>query len=632
MRKGNKPKRLKSEPAEEILKHLPEDPPEGLTEHLWDVASDELGGWIIGFKRESIVVEPPIKKTMDWNDWEEHERNTHKRWAASCKCSCCEEIFFAGWPARAHKAKGIVAKVENEVYQCRYMTEGWCAEDENGAEFLIESEEVCCPFCGVQAELVHMGEFRKGRTYATQAGAVEVHGGYAMLVYYLASRYLTPECEWAEEIRPREALVIDRAGRLRRFSHTIYGETTETDRGEWKEQKIINPEEHPFYTWGAGTGQRRTRLGAIWFDEIPDLEGTTGEKTGLDDYIGRTNFEDPGVYWMIWRKHPYVENLVRAGWSEFVSNCIARETDAAMAYGHPSWMEDLPWVDLSKAKPHEQLRMSREEVRQAAKWGWRRDDLALWMETREKYPRISPQELELAIRNYTTGGLHHVLAMEDDGWPNFELPKVLRYLGKQKNLRREDACRMFVDYRTMLESAALGEQPTEDQLWPPHLREAHDGLSTQLQVEASQKYIAAFGKLKQKYRPLEWTDGELCVVVPGSNADLVQEGSVLHHCVGRYGEDHCAGKSIFFVRKYRRPERSYYTLNEDLRGEEPYQIQLHGYRNEYNEKGGGMHSIPQKVLDFVKRWEEEVLKPWFYQQPEVQERLERKKRKGKKAA
>lgn len=65
MRKGNKPKRLKSEPAEEILKHLPDDPPEGLTEHLWDVASDELGGWIIGFKRESIVVEPPIKKTMD---------------------------------------------------------------------------------------------------------------------------------------------------------------------------------------------------------------------------------------------------------------------------------------------------------------------------------------------------------------------------------------------------------------------------------------------------------------------------------------------------------------------------------------------------------------------------------------
>ncbi len=183
----------------------------------------------------------------------------------------------------------------------------------------------------------------------------------------------------------------------------------------------------------------------------------------------------------------------------------------------------------------------------------------------------------------------------------------------------------------MLESVALGAQPTEEQLWPPHLRDAHDRLSTQLSVSKSQKYIAEFQRLKQKYRPLEWTDGELCIVVPESNADLVTEGKVLHHCVGGYGEKHVEGRSIFFVRKYRRPERSYYTLNEDLTGMEPFRIQLHGYRNEYNDDGS-MHSIPKKVLDFVSRWEKEILTPWFYQQPEIQARAERKKRKEKNAA
>ena len=629
--RARKPARPKSEPAEEILQVLPEEPPDGLTEHLWDVASDELGGWIIGFKRESITVAPPIKKTMDWNDWEEHERNTHKRWAASCICSCCGSDFVAGWPKRAHKSKGIVAKIVDDAYMdTRYMEDvGWVSEDEENAEFLMEGETVCCPFCGVAAELVKIGAFRKGRTYAIQAGAVEVHGGYAMLVYYLATRYLVPSCDWIEEIRPREALVIDKAGRLRRFSHTKYGDCGEADLGCWKEQSIMNPEERPFYTWGTGKG--RKRLGAIWFDRIPDLKGTTGEKTGLDDYLGLYNFEDPGVYWMIWRKRPYIENLVRAGWRSFVCSCISRATEIAMGYGHPCRMEDLPYVDLSEAKPSKQLRMSREEVREAAAFTWNRDQVALWMETREKYPRIRPKELNEAMRKFTTRGLNHILAMADDGWPNFELTKVLRYLSRQKGLHAADACQTFVDYRTMLESAALGEQPTEEQLWPPHLRDAHDRLSTQLSVSKSQKYIAEFQKLKQKYRPLEWTDGELCIVVPESNADLVTEGMVLHHCVGGYGEKHVEGRSIFFVRKYRRPERSYYTLNEDLTGMEPFRIQLHGYRNEYNDDGS-MHSIPKKVLDFVSRWEKEILTPWFYQQPEIQARAERKKRKEKNAA
>ena len=629
--KAKKPKRLKSESAEEILQFLPEEPPDGLTELLWGVASDELGGWIIGFKRESITVAPPIKKTMDRNDWEEHERNTHKRWAASCTCSCCGSVITAGWPRRAHKVKGIVAEINDEVYlENRYMEAGWISEDEEGVKFIQEGEEVCCPYCGVIAELVPMGDIRKGRTYAVQAGAVEVHGGYAMLVYYLATRYLVPSCDWIEEIRPREALVIDKAGRLRRFSHTKYGDCWESDRGFWKEQSIMNPEERPFYTWGTGKG--RKRMGAIWFDRIPDLEGTTGEKTGLDDYLGLYNFEDPGVYWMIWRKHPYIENLVRAGWRSFVCSCISRETEIAMGYGHPCRMEDLPYVDLSEAKPSKQLRMSREEVREAAAFTWNRDQLALWMETREKYPRIRPKELNEAMRKFTTRGLNHILAMEDDGWPNFELTKVLRYLSRQKGLHAADACQTFVDYRTMLESAAMGAQPTQEQLWPPHLRDAHDRLSTQLSVSKSQKYIAEFQRLKQKYRPLEWTDGELCIVVPESNADLVTEGEVLHHCVGGYGEKHVEGRSIFFVRKYRRPERSYYTLNEDMTGMEPFRIQLHGYRNEYNADCKTMHGIPQKVLDFVKRWEEEVLKPWFFAQPEVQTRAERKKRKEKNAA
>ena len=140
-------------------------------------------------------------------------------------------------------------------------------------------------------------------------------------------------------------------------------------------------------------------------------------------------------------------------------------------------------------------------------------------------------------------------------------------------------------------------------------------------------YEKGFSETKAKYRALEWTDGELRIVVPCIEEELKQEGRILRHCVGTYGHGHVNGRPIFFVRKYRRPERSYYTLNIDMTGAIPEEIQLHGYGNErHGDKKQYSHGIPQKVRDFVDRWEREVLTPWFYEQ----KRKEKAEKKGKK--
>lgn len=119
----------------------------------------------------------------------------------------------------------------------------------------------------------------------------------------------------------------------------------------------------------------------------------------------------------------------------------------------------------------------------------------------------------------------------------------------------------------------------------------------------------------EAYGNLEWNDGDLRILLPRSNSELVREGNVLRHCVGGYGQQHCSGKLIFFVRKFRRPDRSYYTLNIDMTSGQPKQIQLHGYGNERHGKNKEYrHKIPQKVLDFVERWKKEVLMPWWLQQ------------------
>ena len=115
--------------------------------------------------------------------------------------------------------------------------------------------------------------------------------------------------------------------------------------------------------------------------------------------------------------------------------------------------------------------------------------------------------------------------------------------------------------------------------------------------------------------------------------DLVSEGKVLRHCVGTYGSAHCSGKPVFFVRHRRRPERSYYTLQIDMNGTIPKELQLHGYGNE---RHGGhkqyAHKIPRKVREFCDRWEQEVLTPWFAAQRTGAERPAKKKQKAGRIA
>ncbi|MBP3486013.1 MAG: hypothetical protein J6J81_04150, partial [Oscillospiraceae bacterium] len=90
--------------------------------------------------------------------------------------------------------------------------------------------------------------------------------------------------------------------------------------------------------------------------------------------------------------------------------------------------------------------------------------------------------------------------------------------------------------------------------------------------------------------------------------------------------EHTEGKIIFFVRHARRPERSWYTLNEDLTGDRPKRVQLHGYKNDWI--GHKKRQIPREVLDFVARWEREVLGPFW----EKELKRRKKEQKEKKTA
>lgn len=178
-------------------------------------------------------------------------------------------------------------------------------------------------------------------------------------------------------------------------------------------------------------------------------------------------------------------------------------------------------------------------------------------------------------------------------------------------LREDERGRILADTWDM--SARLGLDMTDPQiLFPKGLRATHDRLAPAVaelkKREESEKIRAQFQALIDRYGHLEWSDGDICIRLPRSIAELVREGAVLHHCVGGYGDKHLSGSDvIFFVRHARRPERSWYTLDIRMTGAQPREVQLHGYKNELVH-GRELH-IPRRVREFCDRWEREVLLP-----------------------
>lgn len=141
------------------------------------------------------------------------------------------------------------------------------------------------------------------------------------------------------------------------------------------------------------------------------------------------------------------------------------------------------------------------------------------------------------------------------------------------------------------------------------------------------QYTEAMRQLAQELAALAWSDGEICIRAAATPGELKEEGRVLKHCVGDYCKKHAARTDvIFFVRHARRPERSWYTLDINMTGRIPKEVQLHGYRNEWYGKAGH-GKIPQKVRDFCDRWEREVLAPWYAQRQETARKDKQKRRK-----
>ena len=599
---------------EYIRRRLPKKPPEGLIDWTRNNAPDELGPNYMIWTSERVKVGPQLQELMCG------EYKSRWEWAARCTCTECTNDFLTQKVTGIHAVRffegedGALYEFDPGQSLPEAPENGWICD-------VYDGEVFTCPGCLGQVELIHSSKLRGGRTKRILTISLQVVEGYMALIYWHVCRTVDEFALDTIEAIPVDAYVLDEKGTLVHYSHIRRGGAFCADvyRSEWVLCKTCEDVySKPYQDWGSINNKKAG--GDLW-PVFPELGGSTGEKTGIIEYIGSGGW-NLVEYLKLWKRYRCVENLCKTGCGGIVAGALR----TAYRFSSDSAAEAKKWLDLTKKKPHEILKISREEFRQLRKQGTelKLEDMELWDTYRAVGGKETFLQLMGAKEDFGVSGINTLIQILRK-YGDTDIDKLRRYMNKQQ--MRPNECGYLLDCRRMAKELAGERELTYEELWPRNLAGAHDRLN-RLQVarqqakdeEKRQRQMQAFTQKAEKLKGLLWTDGELCVVLPMSNEDLVREGNVLRHCVGGYGSVHLSGEdTIFFIRHYRRPERPYYTLDINMTGR-PKEKQLHGYGNErHGIHKQYTHKIPKKVRLFCDRWKNEVLLPWYVEQEKMKE-------------
>lgn len=490
---------------------------------------------------------------------------------AKCSCSACETTFYADLLRQDDAKHGYVDPINYDAV-------------ENGSCTL-------CPYCGAQVTAIHTSQFGSYKTrFAGQMKIMQIvkHNEKVAFVIWYAEKHIDKHAKSLYRIE-RWAAYLPSGRSMTKLTG---------------QQRYFNTY-HVFYRWQKMAKCYITDI--VSYEVMPFdshyLDGTEFENAKLDLLCATKN---PAVvaYARTYQRWPNIENIITAGGGELFSDCALKLSEQMNSYNCSTYFrfgtDALRGVfDFKKVKPHEMLHASKEELRELKAAGMTYKLFKNFKALKEIDERFT---VELAAKVDSAKLIREIAKQVDP-------IKAVRYLHKTG---KSDV--IYLDY---LKARRYAELPLETQidLFPRDLIRRHDeavhAMNAKKQKDKQEKYREKYKNLTERYSETAYKDDELCVFICPSADEMWNEGRVLHHCVATYVERHASGESlIFFVRRARRPERSYYTLNIEVGTNGAREVQLHGYKND------AMRKIPPEVRAFVDRWEQEILFPFCKKQKE----------------
>lgn len=453
---------------------------------------------------------------------------------------------------------------------------------------VIDGDKTLCPSCYKEAKTVHVGSMRAyggeliDDAWVTELSRLPVEGlaDRLVLTEWCIRRCINKQGTVRYEIWPFTAWVVEekKIVRLMGYLKNIGGRIHLF--GEWRQRKQFED------VYGSA------KLIVPWDKSL--LEGTTAENSKLDLYQTEKRGRELVSYLALWRRRPYVENLLVQGCGNLVRTWIKKEMSSGYYKGGIPKLEAVNWKEK---RPAQMLGLTKDEFRQMKQARWSAEDLEKYKLVRNSgVPVRLPEDMELLrkVENYDCSRILEE-APKSDFW------RTIRYLIKQK-----EHWYTLQDYRNMARNA--GRDMTDNLVqWPRNLTAAHNRYVEERQArwdkeekEKRAKEIAERSILfAERAVELEWLSfkaGGLLIRPCASEDELIQEGRELHHCVSSYAKSHAEGKTaILFIRQAKAPDKPFFTLEFDEKNLTV--VQNRGLRN--------CDRTPE-VAAFEKAWLEQV--------------------------
>ena len=336
--------------------------------------------------------------------------------------------------------------------------------------------------------------------------------------------------------------------------------------------------------WSSGKGFNRTTMwsGPVYGNPKELAKGTGMEHWSIDDYMNLTHryhsLDITNIYiwdymdmYEAWSKRPELEMMIKAGFTKMAKNIINNESHCRLNYRAKNV------ADFFRIHP--------DRVRELkAKKG---DDaiLAIYQAERASKTRFSSGLIENIIMYY--GGYSWNLKQ---AWKAFtDISKYMtvqqaynRVEGYYKTRKKKEWTKrsdVLMEYRDYLKIRKENgyDMTNTVYLHPKNLKKAHNEMvkeqNERMNKEHIEKSNKKYPKIRSKFKNLDKKyhyEGHNMIVRPARSAgEIVLEGQLQHHCVGRdmYLNSHNSGMSyIFLLRKKGQEDKPYITIEINKKG------------------------------------------------------------------
>lgn len=232
----------------------------------------------------------------------------------------------------------------------------------------------------------------------------------------------------------------------------------------------------------------------------------------------------------------------------------------------------------------------------------------------------------IGVKDYERRGATKYLSMA----------KICNYLRKQEEIRKQGIWNIWMDwndYISMLEEMQV-DCTKEILLKPKDLQIAHNEAVAAISMREQEgkikriekKYRKAVkllksGELKKKYG---YEDGQYCITVPTSIADIFREGTILKHCIHTceiyFGRINERETYLVFLRKKDDPDKPWYTLEIEPGGN------IRQKKSVLNESYKDLND----AIPFLQKWQKEVARRMTDEDRKLAQKSDKARQEGYK--